>query len=127
MLVPWLALGYPVLAHSGVWLHSWLLQWLALAWLLAVMLAMGLLRLKLWAWSVFIAGASALYFFARRGDGMFLLYVPPVAIPLFVLWLFARTLRRGQTPLVSKIAESMRGEPLPNVLRIYTRRITQLW
>jgi len=103
------------------------LQWLALVWLLLVMLAGPLVRRRLWAWGTFTIGAAALYFLSIHGDGLYALYLPPMAIPVFILWLFAQSLRTGATPLVSRIAATVRGEPLPIVLQVYTRKVTQLW
>lgn len=125
--MPWLAVGYPVLAHLGVWLHNLYLEWLALVWLLFSMTSGALLNGKMWAWVGFIGGSAALYFLTLHGNGIYALYLPPIAIPIFILWLFGRSLRSGATPLVSQFAEAMRGEPLPDVLRAYTRRVTQLW
>ena len=125
--MPWLALAYPMLAHLGVVYHNVLLQWIALRWLLIIVLAPALMRRRIWAWITFFLTAVALYFLTMHGDGLYALYLPPIAIPLFILWLFGRTLRNDAKPLVSQIAETMRGEPLPDVLRLYTRRITYLW
>lgn len=125
--MPWLAVGYPLLAHAGVWLNSLYLQCFALVWLLFSMLSGALLRKRAWAWLSFVVGSAALYLLTLHGDGMYALYLPPIAIPIFILWLFGRSLLTGATPLVSRFAESMRGEPLPDVLRAYTRRVTQLW
>ena len=125
--MPWLVLLYPVFAHLGVWLHNLYLQWLALVSLLIVMLSKALIRRRVWAWITLVSSAAAAYFLTLRGGGIYALYVPPIAIPLGLLWIFARSLGQGMTPLVSRIAELVRGEPLPDVLRVYTRRVTQLW
>jgi uncharacterized membrane protein len=125
--MPWLALGYPALAHLGVWLHSLHLQWLALVWLLTLSLWGALAQRRTWAWAVLVSAAVVLYWLTMRGNGLYLLYIPPIVIPLAMLLLCARSLRSGETPFISRIAEAMRGEPLPDVLRSYTRYVTQLW
>jgi len=125
--MPLLALGYPALAHLGVWLHNLHLQWLALVWILMLSLWGALKQRRPWAWTVFTASAVALYPLTMSGNGIYALYVPPIVIPLAMLLLFGGSLRAGATPLISRIAEIMRGEPLPDVLRIYTRHVTQLW
>jgi len=56
----------------------------------------------------------------------FLLYLPPVLIPLSLLVLFGSSLRSGQEPLVSRIARFERGT-LSDDLAAYTRRLTLLW
>jgi uncharacterized membrane protein len=126
-LMVWLAFAYPVLVHVGVWLHSLLLQWIALVCLLIAVFSAPLKQRRVWAWSALVCGATALYLLIIRGHGMYALYLPPIAIPLLIFWLFARSLRSGATPLVSQIAETMRGNPLPEVLRAYTRHVTQWW
>ena len=129
--MPWLALLYPILAHLGVWLQNPYLQWLALVALLVAIMSGPLTSRRLWtlvwAWSALSVGAAALYFLTRYGGGIYMLYVPPIALPTFILYLFARSLRTGGTPLVTRFAEIMRGEPLPPALRVYTRRVTQMW
>jgi uncharacterized membrane protein len=62
-----------------------------------------------------------------RGNGLYVLFIPPIVLPLAMLLLCARSLRAGETPFISRIATIMRGEPLPDVLRVYTRHVTQLW
>lgn len=123
----WLVLAYPTLAHLSVWLSNRSLQWLALVCLLATGLWNPLLSKRPWAWLALFVGAAALFVVTRRGNGMYALYAPPILIPLAMLLLFARSLRKGETPLITRIATTMRGEPLPEALRIYTRRVTQLW
>lgn len=123
----WLALGYPLLAHLAVVLNEPLLQWLALVWLLAVTLGGPLANRRAWAWALFALGAAALYALVTMSNGLYALYVPPAVIPAMLLMVFARSLRAGATPLVTQIATTMRGAPLPPELIIYTRRVTQLW
>jgi uncharacterized membrane protein len=56
-----------------------------------------------------------------------LLYVPPVAINLALCAFFARTLRHGCEPLVSRFARiERRGQLAPDLAR-YTRNLTQAW
>jgi uncharacterized membrane protein len=125
--MPWFALGYPVLAHLGVWLHNSDLQWLALLWLLAISLWDALRRARPWAWLVLAGGAALSYLLSLRGGSLYLLYIPPIAIPLAMLVLFGRSLLPGNIPLISRIAEIMRGAALPPILQTYTRHVTQLW
>lgn len=123
----WLALGYPLLAHLGVVLDEPLLQWLALVWLLAVALGGALANRRAWAWTVLVLGSAALYAFVTMSNGLYALYVPPAVIPAALFILFARSMRNGATPLVTRIATTMRGAPLPPELVVYTRHVTQLW
>lgn len=125
--MPWLALGYPLLAHLGVWLNDRRLQCVALVWLLFFSLFEALRQRRLWAWVVLIAGSTALCALTLHGGGLYALYVPPVLIPSALFFLFATSLREGSKPLVTRFAETMRGEPLPVELITYTRHITILW
>lgn len=123
----WLALGYPVLAHLAVIFEEARLQWLALVWLLAISLWGALLARRAWAWLVLGASAAALYGLVVMGGGLYALYVPPAAIPAALFIVFARSLRSGAEPFITRVATIMRGEPLPAVLVEYTRHVTVLW
>lgn len=123
----WLALGYPALAHLAVIFHDWRLEWAALVWLLAISLAGALRAGRPWAWVLLVGGAALLYWLVVIGHGRFALYVPPALIPAALFILFAQSLRPGATPLISRVATAMRGEPLPAPLVVYTRHVTVLW
>lgn len=125
--MPWLALGYPLLAHAAVLLDDARLEWLAIVWLLAVALSGALAHRRLWAWGVLLAGAAAAWPLTFAGGGLYALYVPPVLIPASLLLIFGQSLRPGAAPLVTRIATIMRGGALPEDLRQYTRAVTQLW
>ncbi len=53
-------------------------------------------------------------------------YLPPLLVYGFLLYLFASTLRSGQTPLISVLAKRFHGRLSPQSV-LYTRRITQAW
>src|SRR5690242_17815619 len=119
--MPWLALGYPLLAHLGVWLNDRRLQCVALVWLLLFSLYEALRQRRVWAWTVLIFGSIALCALTFSGGGLYALYIPPVLILLALFFLFATSLRKDSTPLVTRFAETMRGESLPIELKSYTR------
>jgi uncharacterized membrane protein len=123
----WLTLGYPALAHLAVIFHDWRLEWAALVWLLAIALAGALRARRPWAWATLVGGALLLYWLVVSGEGRLALYVPPALIPAALFILFAQSLRPGATPLISRVASAMRGEPLPAPLVGYTRHVTVLW
>jgi uncharacterized membrane protein len=123
----WLALGYPLLAHLAVVTHDRRLEWLALVWLLGIAVSGALIQRRLWAWSLLLAGGGALYWMVIEGNGLYALYIPPVAIPAALFMLFAVSLRAGEIPLVTRIARLMHEGPLPEDLVVYTRHVTQLW
>ena len=51
----------------------------------------------------------------------------PVLLNLVLCFLFARTLRAGSEPLVTRFARAERGGELPAELARYTRRLTAAW
>jgi uncharacterized membrane protein len=125
----WLALGYPLFAHLAVILDDARLEWLALVWLLGISLAGALIARRPWAWMTLGVGALLLYWLVVAGHARYALFVPPALIPAALFILFARSLRRDTTPLISRVATAMRGEPLPlpPPLVVYTRHVTVLW
>jgi uncharacterized membrane protein len=123
----WLALGYPLLAHLAVVFHDARIEWLALVWLLGISLASALVARRAWAWGTLALGAVGLYWLVVLGHGRYALYVPPALIPVALFIVFSRTLRADATPLITRIATIMRGEPLPPLLVVYTRHVTVLW
>jgi len=96
---------------------------LALAWWIAIRA-----REKL-RWSIILlAAAVAIYVLEQQGPaGAAAAYgAPHAAIYLSLLWLFARTLRRGHEPLITRLARRVHGT-LPPALCAYTRRVTGAW
>jgi uncharacterized membrane protein len=124
--MPWLFLAYPLLAHVATLLRSEALAAVALAVFVAVPLVPVLRRGKPLAWLFLLLVVAALYLCARGGWARYLMFAPPVLIPLSVLWLFANSLRAGSMPVVTRVATSIRG-PLPAELTRYTRLVTELW
>ena len=105
-------LGEPRWAAIGVTLVAWVLAqgWLRAA--PAALVAAGVLAFSLWL--------------AVRFPGL-LLYAPPIVINLAFCAFFARTLRGGSEPLVSRFACAARGGQLPPDLARYTRNLTRAW
>jgi len=52
--------------------------------------------------------------------------LPHLVTNLFLMWFFARTLRKGREPLITSIARRVHGS-LKAELEIYTRRVTYAW
>jgi len=55
------------------------------------------------------------------------LAMPHTAIYLFLLWMFGRTLLRGNESLITRVARRVHGGVLTPEIEAYTRRVTQLW
>lgn len=105
--VPQLLFIAPLLFLTGIFLHSLRAgntrAWLAFGVLCGIVLLLEWLDLTL-----------------------YLLFLPPVIIPLLLLFVFGRTLRSDREPLITAIGEAARG-PLSPAMRHYTRRLTQAW
>lgn len=123
---PLLLIAYPLLAHASVLRHSPALEWAALSALAAGCLYSGLRAGRLRPWLAFTTLVAALAALTRAGGGRYALYLPSLVAPLLVLIPFAGSLRPGQQPLVSRMAELIH-KPLPAPLVDYTRRVTWLW
>lgn len=117
---------YPVLAHLATLLHSEWLAWAALTVFFAVPLLPALMQLNKKAWLLLTIVMTILTLCAMSGIERYVMYLPPVLIPLSVLVLFARSLRSGQVPIVTRVATQLRGT-LPVELQHYTRVVTQCW
>jgi uncharacterized membrane protein len=73
-----------------------------------------------------LAAAGAVWLWLGPGTVPGTLLAVHVAVYLGLLWMFARTLRRGREALVTAIARRVRGG-LPPEIAGYTRRVTQAW
>lgn len=117
---------YPVLAHIATLLHSEWLAWAALTVFFAVPLLPALIQLNHKAWLTLIAVMIILTACAMSGIERYVMYLPPIIIPLSVLVLFVRSLRAGHVPIVTRVATKIRGS-LPPELEKYTKLVTQCW
>jgi uncharacterized membrane protein len=118
------ALGYPVAVIAGIFLElprlplAWLaLLILVLAWPVLPVLGRAVMTLVL-AVLVLLLGAEP--------AGKWLIYAVPVLIQGALAWLFARSLRPGSTPLITRYALAMGASDSTPVHR-YTRRLTAAW
>jgi len=121
-----LALAYPLLVHASILWPDPRIKWLALAVLCALPLYAGLRARRWWAWAALLAALAGSAALVAAGASQYLLYLPPVLIPLSLLVLFAGSLRQGREPLITRMARLARGA-LPADLERYTRRLTVLW
>lgn len=73
-------------------------------------------------------GTMGVYFAAYFifSDHFKILFIPPLLVSLFLLWLFGRSLAPGRMALISKMATAYHGE-LPPPVVLYTRRVTIMW
>jgi len=122
----WLAIAYPLLAHAAIWLEEPRLQWLSLSVLAAIALFEPLRQLRLWAWLTFVGIAGGLYALTMAGGGIFALYLAPILLPASLCAVFARSLRDGDKPLITRFAAVARPS-MPDDLSLYTDRLTMVW
>lgn len=97
---------------------------LLLAWLPSIWRRHSVVALLAW-----LALAIVLLVPALLGHAELALMVLPVVFLGGIAWFFARTLRRGEEPLVSRFVRVIEGAPrldLPGV-RAYTRGVTVFW
>lgn len=125
-----LSVAYPLVAHAASTLRDPRLAALALLDIVLILLVVPLARGRGWAWAVVAACAVALWSAQHSSLLPVLLLLPPVVFPWLVAWFFARTLRAGQVPLITRIAAGMEAcaaTDLAPALQAYTRGLTRLW
>jgi len=118
--------AYPLLVHIALVFAVPHLLSIAPMLFLAGVCWQGLANRNKMAWLVFSLLCSAILLLEYLGLTLYLLFLPPVVIPLLLLFIFGRTLHSGREPLITAIGEAARG-PLSQAMRSYTRRLTQLW
>lgn len=116
--------AYPLLNHFAAAFDEPRLAALGIA-LVAWAFATGW-RTTLAATLVAACALAILLWLAAHLPGM-LLYAPPVAFNLALFAFFARTLRPGSEPMVSRFARIERGGTLPQDLGRYTHNLTRVW
>jgi len=124
-----LLLAYPVLAIAGAISQRQWLSMAALALLLSLLLWPALRSRRPLPWAVWLGLLVALAWLDLRGLAALALGAVPLLINLLLAWLFGRTLRHGQQPLVAHFIEAIEGAPrlaLPGIAR-YARQLTVFW
>lgn len=121
-----LVVAYPLLVHISLVFAIPQLMFIAPLVFLTGAFWYGLIARNLIAWVVFSALCVSILLVEYAGLTLYLLYLPPILLPLLMLFIFGRTLGAGREPLITAIGEAARG-PLSQAMRRYTRRLTQLW
>jgi uncharacterized membrane protein len=125
-----LSVAYPLLAHAASTLRDPRLAALALLDIVLILLVVPLLRRRGWAWALAFIAAVALWAVQRSDALPVMLLLPPVLFPWLVAWFFARTLRAGEVPLITRIVAGVEGqapEALSPALVAYSRGLTRVW
>jgi uncharacterized membrane protein len=125
-----LAVAYPVLAHFASARASGALAAVAVVDIALILLLPSLARGRPRAWALLACAALAAAWLARTQYALVPLLLVPVLFVALVAWGFARTLRAGRLPLITRIVSAIEArEPAqlePDILR-YTRRLTAVW
>lgn len=125
-----LALAYAALAHfASLRAHDGLAL-AALGVLVAMLLVEPLLQRRTWAFVLLPFACAGAWWLYRAGHAALPLLLVPVVFVLAIGWLFARTLRAGSVPLISRIVIGMEGgdaAAVPPALHRYTRSLTAAW
>ncbi len=79
-----------------------------------------------WGTAVGVSIVVGLVIIATNWDPTVALFLPPIAINLLLLVVFARTLLPGNEPLITQLSRLERGENPPELVS-YTRRLTWVW
>jgi uncharacterized membrane protein len=125
-----LGLASALLAHLAVEMASPALTVAGIGLLAAVVLAPGLARRSVAAWTAALAIASALAFAASRRWIWLPLYAPPMFADAFGAWLFGHTLAGRRMPLIERLVRQLHGEPdrpLEPAVARYARSLTVAW
>lgn len=121
-----LILCYPLCVHFSVILQAPMLQVVAIACLAAGIQYPGLRQGSAFAWGILLGVTLVSAWLASLDLTRYVLYVPPIVVPLLVWSGFMRTLLPGQVPLVTAMGEQVHGQLPPEIER-YTRQVTVFW
>ncbi len=117
---------YPILVHLSVLLSLPMLQAVALISLAMGLTYQGLKNRNVFLWTFLVIFSAAILPLATIDMTLYLLYVPPIALPLLLAVVFINTLLPGREALVTAIGEASRG-PLSEEMRRYTKAVTIMW
>lgn len=129
VIVVSLAAAYPMLLIAGIARDVSVLRYASLVALLTAVFLPGLLAGRVAAWIGAFASIAACLWLTRRGAGMLPLLLAPVVIPAGVGWIFGRTLRPGNVPLIEQIVRYLHSGtgPVELARTRYARRLTIAW
>jgi len=125
-----LAVAYAALAHLASAGDDARLAFAALLVLVALVLVAPLLRLRPWALAVAAVSAAGAWWLYAHGLANVPLLLAPVVFVALVAWVFARSLRPGRVPLITRIVSGLDREPpenLPADVAAYARGLTAIW
>lgn len=125
-----LAVAYTVLAHQASARHDSLLAAIAIGVLVALVLLAPLWQGRIAAWLGLLAGGIGAAWLMHTPYVHVPLLLVPFAFIALVAWWFARSLKPGRVPLISKIVAALEKTSAPELtpeLQGYTRALTAAW
>ncbi len=117
---------YPLCVHLAVVTQQPYYQVFAIVGLAAGIQYTGLRQASFFAWGILLLVVALALWLTTRDLARYILYLPPIVIPLLIASGFLRTLLPGEVPLVTAIGQQVHGQ-LPPELERYTRRLTFFW
>lgn len=125
-----LAVAYSPLAHWANASHRPELAVIAGGLLVLMVLIEPMVARRAWAWALAVLALLGLSALWHSPYAMLVLAAPPVVFTGWIAWFFGRSLRRGRTPLITRIVEGLyrqAGMPITPEQYRYTRRLTLAW
>lgn len=125
-----LAVAYALLAHAASARQDDAFAAAALVVLVLLLMVVPLRDRRRWAWLALPLLLVAVWLLHGSGLASLPLLLVPVAFLGLIAYWFARSLRAGRVPLITRIVAALEGLPAERVsadLRAYTRGLTALW
>jgi len=99
-----------------------------LAWIvLTVASVQAILSHKNYMKAAIYSSIAVLALFNIVAEYSFVIYLPPIIIPVFMLILFAGSLTKGREAFITQIARRVSGHSISAKESSYTRRVTWVW
>lgn len=121
-----LLIAYPLCVHYAVVTDNPEAQLLALVLLAAGISYPGIRKNSSVAWLALLTVTALSLLVSYFQLTLYVLYLPPIIIPLLLWSVFYRSLLPGETPLTTQIGESVHGRFSPEMCH-YSRQVTALW
>jgi uncharacterized membrane protein len=121
-----LLIAYPICVHYAVVTMNPEAQLLALVLLAAGVSLPGIKKHSVFSWLVLLSVMLLSVLISYLQLTMYVLYIPPIIIPLLLFSVFFRSLQPNETPMTTRIGETIHGSFSPD-MRNYSRQVTVLW
>jgi len=125
----WLGTSYPIAAHLAILSGRPAFIAASVGLLVVIVLLRPLRRGSPWALAALAAAAFTLYRLSASGKANLPLFIPPIAINVFLAWVFGHTLRRGEMSQIERIVRALHppGDALSPEILAYARNLTRAW